>query len=89
MEQGILAARREVAAATKKRQQTEAQIQDLKSQHESQVQNSGGSLEQMELEIAELTRELQTLRHEVRGSSHCGEIPSKHLSLALHNREMP
>ena len=63
--QAILAARREVVSATKAKQQTESQILDLKTQHESQSNLESNDLERLDVEIAELTMELSALNRQV------------------------
>ena len=63
--QAILAARREVVAATKAKQQTESQILDLKTQHELQSNPESDDLERLDVEIAELTMGLSALNRQV------------------------
>ncbi len=63
--QAIVAARREVAAASQAKQLTDSEILDLKTQHESQSSPESNDLERLDVEIAELTMELSALNRQV------------------------
>ncbi len=63
--QAVYTAQRGVESASQRRQATQSQVDDLRSQHESQAQPQEASIQDLEVQIAEATHATTTLGQEV------------------------
>jgi hypothetical protein len=64
--QAVTTAQRGFDRASQKKHATETQVDELRSQRDSQMQGEESSIEDLEVQIAEATHTISTLNHQVR-----------------------